>query len=216
MSQNPPPPLSPDAPPPAVTNNVVALSRFAPPSPSFPASPERSGVKNLIQDGAKKRFFNLPLKGFSPPKKKGGRPSRRGTKISPRDIDVLDADESDNNAEDGDYSPTPSYKAPCPTMQPKRSDKKVILDSSYFFYLRPLTFDAEWLQQGHAQVYSMDDISRFDTNYQKQLLFNFSWSCYLVYWDDSISKLSRQILWSRWDKKCLRRYIIVWFCSVID
>ena len=59
-------------------------------------------------------------------------------------------------------------------MQPKRSDKKVILDSSYFFYLRPLTFGAERFRRGHAQVYSMDDISRFDTNYQKQLLFNFS------------------------------------------
>ena len=210
MSQNPPPLPLPDEPPPAVTNNAVALSRFAPLSPSSPASPERSGMKNLFRDGAKKRFSDLPSTGFSPPKQKEGRPSRRGAKISPRDIDELDADESDDDAEeDGDYPPTPAYKAPRPTMQPKRSDKKVILDSSYFFYLRPLTLDTERFRRGHAQVYSMDDISRFDTNYQKQLLFNFSWSCYLVYWDDSISKLSRQILWSRWDTKCLRRYIIV-------
>jgi len=93
-----------------------------------------------------------------------GCPSRRGAEISPRDIDVLDADESNDDAEDGDYSPTPAYKAPCPTMQPKRSDKKVILDSSNFFDLRPLTFDAERFQRGHAQAYLMDDISRFDTN----------------------------------------------------
>ena len=111
---------------------------------------------------------------FSPPKKKGGRPSRLGAEISPRDIDVLDEDKSDDNAEDGDYSPTSAYKAPCLTMQPKRRDKKVILSSSYFFYLRPLTFNAERFHQGHAQVYLMDDISRFDTNYQKQMLFNFS------------------------------------------
>ena len=97
--------------------------------------------------------------GFSPPKKNGGRPSRRGAEISPHDIDELDAYESDGDAEDGDYSPTPAYKAPHPTMQPKRSDKKVILDCSYFFYLRPLTFDAERFRRGHAQVYLMDDIS---------------------------------------------------------
>jgi len=71
------------------------------------------------------------------------RPSRHGAEISPRDIDVLNADESYDDAKDGDYSPTPAYKAPRPTMQPKRSDKKVILDISYFFYLRTLMFDAE-------------------------------------------------------------------------
>ena len=59
-------------------------------------------------------------------------------------------------------------------MQPNRRDKKVILDSSYFFYLRPLTFDAERFHRGYVQVYSMKDISQFDANYQKQLAFNFS------------------------------------------
>ena len=159
MSQNPPPLPLPDEPPPAVTNNAVALSRFAPLSPSSPASPERSGMKNLFRDGAEKRFADLPSTGFSPPKKTGGRPPRCGAKISPRDIDVLDADESDDNAKDGDYSPNPAYKDPRPTMQPKRRDKNVILDSSYFFYLRPLTFDADWFRRGHAQVYLMDVIS---------------------------------------------------------
>jgi len=131
-------------------------------------------VKNLFRDGTEKRFSYLQSTGFSPPKKKGGRPPRRGAGISPRDIDVLDADKSDDNVEDGDYSPNPANKDPRPTMQPKRRDKKVILDSSYFFYLRPLTFDADRFRRGHAQVYSMDDISRFDTNYQKQLSFSFS------------------------------------------
>ena len=55
--------------------------------------------------------------GFLPPKKNGGRPSRRGAEISPHDIDELDAYESDGDAEDGDYSPTPAYKAHRPTMQ---------------------------------------------------------------------------------------------------
>ena len=174
VTRSPPPP-SPDALPTTVTNNAVALSRFAPPpSPSSPASPERSGANNLFRDGAEKRFSDLPSTEFSPPKKKGGRPPRRGAGISPRDIDVLDADESDDNVEDGDYSPNPANKDPRPTMQPKRRDKKVILDSSYFFYLWPLTFDAEQFRRGHLQVYSMDNISRFDANYQKQLSFNFS------------------------------------------
>ncbi len=53
-------------------------------------------------------------------------------------------------------------------------DKKVILDSSYFFYLRPLTLDADCFRRGHVQVYTMDKISRFDTDYQKQLSFTFS------------------------------------------
>jgi len=131
-------------------------------------------VKNLFRDGTEKRFSYLQSTGFSPPKKKGGRPPRRGAGISPRDIDVLEAVESDNNAKDGDYSLTPACKAPHPTTQPKRRDKKVILDSSYFFYLWPLTFDAEQFRRGHLQVYSMDNISRFDANYQKQLSFNFS------------------------------------------
>ena len=147
MSRNPPPPPSPGAHPPAVTNNAVALSRCAPPSPSSPASPERSGANNLFRDGAEKRFSDLPSTGFSPPKKKGGCLSRHGAEISPRDIDVLDADESNDDAEDGDYSPTPAYKAPRPTMQPKRRDKKVILDSSYFFYLRPLSGSDEGMHK---------------------------------------------------------------------
>ena len=53
-------------------------------------------------------------------------------------------------------------------------DKKVILDSSYFFYLRPLTLDADCFRRGHVQVYTMDEISRFDADYQKQLSFIFS------------------------------------------
>ena len=76
--------------------------------------------------------------------------------------------------DDGDYTPTPAYKAPCPTTQPKKNNKAVVLDSSYFFYLRLLTFDADRFCQGHVQVYTMDEISRFDADYQKQLSFIFS------------------------------------------
>ena len=153
MTRNSPPPPSHDAPPPAVTNNAVALSRFAPPSPSTPASPERSGGTNLFRDGAKKRLSaDLPSTGFSPAKKKGDR-HRRGAAISPRDIDALAAEEFDDDFEDGEYSPSPAYKASCTTtQQPRRKDIKIVLDSSYFFFLRPLTFDKDRFCRGHLQV----------------------------------------------------------------
>jgi len=130
---------------------------------------------NLFRDGAKKRLSaNLPSTGFSPAKKKGDR-RRWGAAISPRDIDALAAEEFDDDFEDGEYSPSPAYKASCTTtQQPRRKDIKIILDSSYFFFLQPLTSDKHRFCRGHPQVYSTADIVTFDTNYQRQLSFYFS------------------------------------------
>ena len=68
MSQDRPPPPSPDAPPAAVTNDKVALALLAP--------HQRAGMANLFRDCVKiddhKRLSNLPLMGFSHTKKKGG------------------------------------------------------------------------------------------------------------------------------------------------
>jgi hypothetical protein len=50
----------------------------------------------------------------------------------------------------------------------------VTLDSSYLVCLCPLTFDVKLFSRGHPQVFSSDEIARFDTEYQKQLSFNFS------------------------------------------
>ena len=123
---------------------MVALSLLTPPSPLSPALPHCSGVVNLFRDGVEKRLSDLPSTGYSPAKKKGGcRP--RGAGISPRDIDAFKVDVANDDAKDGDNSPTPAYKATRATTQLKRRDKKVILDSSYFFYLRPLTFDTKRL-----------------------------------------------------------------------
>ena len=171
MTRNSPPPPSPDAPPPAITNNEVTLSRFAPPSPSTLALPERSGGMNLFRDGAKKRLSaDLPSTGFSPAKKKGGR-CCQGAAISPCDIDALTADKSNDNSKDRVYSPSPAYKASCTTtQQPRRKDIKIVLDSSYFFFLQPLTSDKDRFCRGHPQVYSTADIVTFDTNYQVVLL----------------------------------------------
>ena len=95
--------------------------------------------------------------------------------ISPHDINALTADESDDNSEDGDFSPSPAYKAShMTTQQPRRKDIKIVLDSSSFFFFRPLTFDKDRFWRGHPQVYSTADIVAFDMNYQKQLSFNFS------------------------------------------
>ena len=153
MTRNSPPLLSPDAPPPAVTNNGVALSRFTPPSPLTLALPEHSNGTNLFWDGAKKRLSaDLPSTGFSPAKKKGGRRCQ-GAAISPCDIDALTADESNDNSKDRVYSPSPAYKASCTTtQQPRRKDIKIVLDSSYFFFLWPLTFEKDRFCRGHLQV----------------------------------------------------------------
>ena len=76
MSQDRPPPPSPDAPPAAVTNDKVALALLAPPSPTLPVLHQRAGMANLFRDCVKiddhKRLSNLPLMGFSHTKKKGG------------------------------------------------------------------------------------------------------------------------------------------------
>ena len=95
--------------------------------------------------------------------------------ISPRDTDAFEQYPSDKDGDDdADYSPTPAYKASRNTMPKKKRDNKVKLDSSYLVCLCPLTFHAKLFSRGHPQVYSSDEIARFDTEYQKQLSFNFS------------------------------------------
>ena len=51
-------------------------------------------------------------------------------------------------------------------------DAKVILDSNFFTYLRPSTFDKDLFIRGHPTVYSEHEMVQFDVNYQKQLSFN--------------------------------------------
>jgi hypothetical protein len=123
MSQDATPPLLPNAPSAAVTNNKVELALLAPPSPVSPALHQHARVTNLFQDGAKKHHSNLPLTGYSPAKKKGVRVAHgvggwrhtRSDGISPWDpFDVLNDDalevcNKDNDSDEGDpnYLPTP-------------------------------------------------------------------------------------------------------------
>jgi hypothetical protein len=44
-----------------------------------------------------------------------------------------------NNEEDEEYSPTPAFKFIRATQKPRNRDPKVILDSDYCAFLRPLT-----------------------------------------------------------------------------
>jgi hypothetical protein len=100
------------------------------------------------------------LTGYSPAKKKGGHVSHgagggrrtRSDGISPRDpFDVIDDnaleacdDGSDDNKGDATYLPTPMYKKIGQVARkPKTRNPKVVLDSIYFTFLCPLTFDTK-------------------------------------------------------------------------
>jgi hypothetical protein len=185
------PPLpSPNAPSAEVTNIKVAIALLAPPSPASPTLYRRAGVTNLFRDGAKKHHSDLPLTGYSPAKKKGGRVAHsvgggrctRSDGMSPcNPFDVLNDDalqvrNNNNNDDEGDpnYLPTPKYKRISQVARnPKTRDPKVVLDSSYFAFLRPLMFDTNKFPRGNPQVYSKVEMCKFDANFQKQLAFNF-------------------------------------------
>ncbi len=94
----------------------------------------------------------------------------RGIGISPRDAD--DASDSYKD-EDKDYSPTPAYKIVQMT-KPKKQDAKIVLDSSNFAFLHPMTFDTKQFRRGHPPVYSEEEMVGFSSNFQKQLVLNFS------------------------------------------
>jgi hypothetical protein len=109
----------------------------------------------------------------------------RGDGISPRDasdafhddaVDTSDGKSSDNANEN--YSPTPAYKKlSCTMCTTKHRNSKVILDSSYYTFLCLLTFDTKQFAREHPQVYSNEEMQRFDSDFQKQLAFNFCAMC---------------------------------------
>ena len=168
MSGKTPPPPSPDAPPPAATNVAVALSLLAPPSPSSPTSPRRTGAGNLFCDASEKQVSDLVSMGYSPAKRRVGRRTR-GASSSPRNAVILADDASSDNSNDEDYSPTPIV---CIT-QPKKRESKITLDSSFFLFLCPATFDTQMFSRGHPPVYSKEAMAKFNASFQKQLSLNF-------------------------------------------
>jgi hypothetical protein len=154
MSQNHPLPRSPNAPSSDVTNDAVAFALLPPPSPLSPASPQCSSATNLFQECSKKRASDLASTGYSPAKKKGGR-RIRGAGISPRDADLI-AEAFPSDKDDDDYVPTQTVRLPPPKKKEGGGDVKVILDSNFFTYLRPSTFDKDLFIRGRPTVYSED------------------------------------------------------------
>jgi hypothetical protein len=171
MSRSHPSPRSPNAPSSDVTNDEIAFVLLPPPSTLSPASPQRAGATNLFQECSEKRSLDLALTGYSPAKKKGGR-RIRSTGISPRDADLI-AEAFPSDEDDDDYVPTQTVRLPPPKKKGGGGDAKVILDSNFFTYLRPSTFDKDLLIRGHTTVYSEDEMVQFDANFSKQLSFNF-------------------------------------------
>jgi hypothetical protein len=164
MSQDAPSPPSLDAPSAAITNNKVALALFVPPSPASPALPRRAGAMNLFRDGTKKHHSDLPSTGYLPAKKKGRRHTC-GAGISPCNAEAFVNDASDgNNDKDKDHSPTPTYKI-VRTARPKKRDANVTLDSNYFSFLCPSTFDMKRFTRGHPQVYLDEEVLQFDASF---------------------------------------------------
>jgi hypothetical protein len=172
MSQNHPPPRSPDAPTAAVTNCEVALALFPPPSSTSPASPRRIVTANIFKDCFEKRASDLATTGYSPAKKKGGR-RLRGTSVSPQDADLIADDFPSDESNNEEYVPTLIVHKPPPKKKGGGGDAKVTLDSFFCTYLRPSTFDKDLFIRGHPTIYVEEEMVQFDANFQKQLSFNF-------------------------------------------
>jgi hypothetical protein len=112
----------------------------------------------------------IPSMGYSPPTKKGWCWTHLAG-ISPCDtgaFDNVDHSSNSDNAEDDDYSPTPILNI-VRAARAKTWDQKVTLNSSFFTYLCPLTFNSKLFHRGHPPVYTdnNNDIQQFDANYQK-------------------------------------------------
>jgi hypothetical protein len=105
-------------------------------------------------------------------KKKGGR-RLRGASVSPRDTDLIADDFPSDESDNEEYVPTPIVHKPPPKKKGGGGDANVTLDSIFFTYLRPSTFDKDLFIRGHPTVYSEEEMVKFDANFQKQLSFNF-------------------------------------------
>ena len=158
----PPPPRLPDAPPASVTNSKVALTLLPPPSSASPASPRHVGAANIFQDCSEKQASDIALTGYSPAKKKGvGR--LRGTLVSPRDAYLI-AKDFPSGKDNENYVPTLIIREPLPKKKGGGGDAKVILDSNFFTYLCPRTFDKDLFICGHPTIYSEKEMIQFDAN----------------------------------------------------
>jgi len=87
-----------------------------------------------------------------------------------------DSDERVDESDDDDYNPE---SGPSPKQQKKKAKKKpretkVVLDRKFMCVLQQDTFNHEPFRKGKPEVYSTNDIDRFDSDFKKQLHFNFA------------------------------------------
>ena len=104
------------------------------------------------------------MTGYSPAKKKGGR-RLCGASVSPCDTDLIANDFPSDKSNDEEYVPTPIVHEPPPKKKGGGGDAKVTLDSNFFTYLRPLTFDKDLFIRGHPTVYSEEEMVQFNANF---------------------------------------------------
>jgi hypothetical protein len=97
-------------------------------------------------------------------KKKGGR-RLRGASVSPGDADLIADDFPSDESDNEEYLPTPILHEPPPKNKGGGGDAKVTLDSNFFTYLRPSTFDKDLFIRGHPTVYSEEEMVQFNANF---------------------------------------------------
>jgi hypothetical protein len=94
------------------------------------------------------------------------------------DGDVDDEQRINDSADDSDYDDAPvanpTSKSLPSKIRNKKSEPKLTLDRNFMCFLRPHTFDHELFRRGKEDIYSITEIERFDSDYRRQLHFNFS------------------------------------------
>ena len=80
------------------------------------------------------------------------------------------------DSDDDDYHP--NSIVPLPLKQHKKmvqvSETKLVVDRKFMCFLQPNTFDNQPFRRGKQEMYSIEQMDRFDANFRKQLHFNFS------------------------------------------
>jgi hypothetical protein len=105
-------------------------------------------------------------------------PDNCRTMIVTPDGDEDDKQHINNSAGDSNYDDAPVAN-PTSKLLPrkirnKKSEPKLTLNPNFMCFLRPHTFDHELFRRGKEDIYSIAEMERFDSDYSRQLHFNFS------------------------------------------
>ncbi len=96
-----------------------------------------------------------------------------------RKIRTPDGGDTLHESDDEDYHPESVLSFDPPQRQhnnvhKKTSKPKLVIDKNFMCFLRPGTFDNQPFRKCKEVMYSVSEMDRFDTNFRKQLHFNFS------------------------------------------